>query len=215
MQGEDALRTVECLRGRLQAERAASREAKESAELMDNKLKKLEEQLKIETKCRRKAEKKLNILKKKLERLNIGFSVAEESDGQYSSSDHSEQSCISSTASAGENAEQTEKTKAKAETNGESKLQDIESLHGMKESALGEKTNKSENEVNEQNEGDYSVDNSMALVPVSFALESNTTSNRSETKANSESVRQVLDNLKQIRENIQSTIERRRIIKVG
>lgn len=34
MQGQEALRTVECLRGRLQAERAASRAAEQNAELL-------------------------------------------------------------------------------------------------------------------------------------------------------------------------------------
>lgn len=38
MEKEDSLRTVECLRGRLIAERAASRKAKEDAELMGNKV---------------------------------------------------------------------------------------------------------------------------------------------------------------------------------
>lgn len=38
MEGDDGLRTVECLRGRLLAERQASRTAKEDAELMGNKV---------------------------------------------------------------------------------------------------------------------------------------------------------------------------------
>ena len=38
MEGDDGLRTVECLRGRLFAERQASKTAKEDAELMGNKV---------------------------------------------------------------------------------------------------------------------------------------------------------------------------------
>lgn len=38
MEKEDGLRTVECLRGRLIAERAASKRAKEDAEFMGNKV---------------------------------------------------------------------------------------------------------------------------------------------------------------------------------
>ena len=38
MQENDSLRTVECLRGRLQAERAASRAAEHNAQLMANKV---------------------------------------------------------------------------------------------------------------------------------------------------------------------------------
>jgi hypothetical protein len=38
MEGDGGLRTVECLRGRLVAERQASRLAKENAELLGNKV---------------------------------------------------------------------------------------------------------------------------------------------------------------------------------
>ncbi|GAB2272421.1 hypothetical protein Dimus_007246 [Dionaea muscipula] len=68
---QDAMRTVECLRGRLLAERSASRAAKENVDLLAKKLKELEDRLKIEVKAREKAEKKLNLLKKKLESLGM------------------------------------------------------------------------------------------------------------------------------------------------
>lgn len=38
MEGEDSVRTVDCLRGRLLAERAASKNAKEEAQLLENKV---------------------------------------------------------------------------------------------------------------------------------------------------------------------------------
>lgn len=38
MEGDDGVRTVECLRGRLLAERQASRVAKENADLLGNKV---------------------------------------------------------------------------------------------------------------------------------------------------------------------------------
>ena len=38
MEGDDGLRTVECLRGRLLAERQASKTAKEDAEFLGNKV---------------------------------------------------------------------------------------------------------------------------------------------------------------------------------
>lgn len=38
MEGDEGLRTVDCLRGRLLAERAASRVAKEEAEIMGNRV---------------------------------------------------------------------------------------------------------------------------------------------------------------------------------
>ncbi|EOY07675.1 Uncharacterized protein TCM_022054 [Theobroma cacao] len=99
MEGDDGLRTVECLRGRLLAERQASRTAKEDAELMGNKLIELENKLKEETKLRNKAEKRLKLLKKKLESLKILPSL-EESE-QSSSSENCAVSSVSSTSTSG------------------------------------------------------------------------------------------------------------------
>ncbi|KAK7267575.1 hypothetical protein RIF29_20253 [Crotalaria pallida] len=79
------LNTVECLRGRLLAERQASRVAKEDAESMGSKLVELEKLLRQEIKLRDKAERKLNFLKKKLESLN-----APSMSGQSEHSDSSE-----------------------------------------------------------------------------------------------------------------------------
>uniref|UniRef100_A0A0V0HHA0 Putative ovule protein n=1 Tax=Solanum chacoense TaxID=4108 RepID=A0A0V0HHA0_SOLCH len=64
---EDSLSKVECLRGRLLAERVASRIAKQEAQNMGNKMIELETKLKEETRSRNKAEKKLKFLIKKLE----------------------------------------------------------------------------------------------------------------------------------------------------
>ncbi|RZC93235.1 hypothetical protein C5167_029309 [Papaver somniferum] len=49
MEGENNLRTLECLRGRLLAEIVASKAAKDDAEFMENKLMELEKQLSTET----------------------------------------------------------------------------------------------------------------------------------------------------------------------
>ncbi|XP_009769531.1 uncharacterized protein LOC107821308 [Nicotiana tabacum] len=95
MEKEDGLRTVECLRGRLLAERAASRKAKEDAELFGNKLIVLENKLREETRSRNKAEKKLNFFIKKLEALNISY-VSDESE-HSSLLDKSEISSVTST----------------------------------------------------------------------------------------------------------------------
>ncbi|KAK4749349.1 hypothetical protein SAY87_026798 [Trapa incisa] len=62
-------RTIECLRGRLVAERQCSRAAKENADQLGKKLKELEDKLKEETKMRDRAEKKLRLLERKLESL--------------------------------------------------------------------------------------------------------------------------------------------------
>ncbi|GMH26417.1 hypothetical protein Nepgr_028260 [Nepenthes gracilis] len=92
MEGEEVLRTVECLRGRLLAERQASRAAKENAEFMANKVNELEDKLRMEFKARKKAQKKLNLLKNKLKSLNISY-ISEDSDPS-SSSENYESPCI-------------------------------------------------------------------------------------------------------------------------
>ncbi|KAL8094710.1 hypothetical protein AgCh_036288 [Apium graveolens] len=94
------LKTVECLRGRLLAERGASRVAHQEAHQLAQKLIELENQLRREIKSRNRAEEKLKSLIKKLESINISSSA---SDGSllsnYSSSvldKSSESSSVSS-----------------------------------------------------------------------------------------------------------------------
>ncbi|KAM7263989.1 hypothetical protein ACFE04_001672 [Oxalis oulophora] len=72
---EENMKTVDCLRGRLVAERQASKAAKEESELIGNKLIELENKLKEETKLREKADKKLQFLLKKLQSLNIDYGL--------------------------------------------------------------------------------------------------------------------------------------------
>ncbi|GMH23104.1 hypothetical protein Nepgr_024947 [Nepenthes gracilis] len=128
MEGEDVLRTVECLRGRLLAERQASRAAEENAELVGRKLRELEEQLRIETKAWKKAEKKLNFLKRKLESLNISY-ISEESE-PLTSAENCESSFISSSSSDG----------SKDPKEGESEIQTTDSMK-FRFSGQAEKTN--------------------------------------------------------------------------
>ncbi|XP_027923324.1 uncharacterized protein LOC114181161 [Vigna unguiculata] len=70
----DGWNALECLRGRLLAERHASKVAKEQAESLCNKFNELEKKLKEEIKLRDKAERKLKLLKKKLECFNVSTS---------------------------------------------------------------------------------------------------------------------------------------------
>ncbi|KAH1078358.1 hypothetical protein AAZX31_19G162000 [Glycine max] len=97
MEGHNGLNTLECLRGRLLAERHASRVAKEEAESLGNKFVELEKKLKEEIKLRDKAERKLKLLKKKLECFN---NVTTPSWQKYHSSEKCEDSCGSSLSSA-------------------------------------------------------------------------------------------------------------------
>ncbi|EYU41655.1 hypothetical protein ABFS82_10G038300 [Erythranthe guttata] len=79
IEGEDSIKTVNCLRGRLLAERVASRNATEKADQLRNKLLEVEKMLKQEAKSRNKAERKLKILMNRLQSLNISY-VANESE---------------------------------------------------------------------------------------------------------------------------------------
>ncbi|MFS7957129.1 hypothetical protein Hanom_Chr07g00662791 [Helianthus anomalus] len=93
---DEGLRTVECLRGRLLAERAASKAANDESEQIGKKVTELEKQLKMEIKSRNKAEKRLKFLMKKLESLNISYVSGDECS---SISERSEISSVSSSKS--------------------------------------------------------------------------------------------------------------------
>ncbi|XP_010253441.1 PREDICTED: uncharacterized protein LOC104594710 [Nelumbo nucifera] len=96
MKGDNGLKTIECLRGRLLAERVASRVAREEAELMGNKLIELERRIRAEIRSRNRAERKLKLLTKKLESLKLPHVL-----DWSSSSEKSEDSRSSSTTSSG------------------------------------------------------------------------------------------------------------------
>ncbi|KAG6427394.1 hypothetical protein SASPL_111638 [Salvia splendens] len=82
VEGEDSWRTVECLRGRLFAERMASKNAREEAHQLGIMLVEMEGLLEQEEKWRNKAEKKLKLLMKKLEIVGKSWSVSE-SDSSF------------------------------------------------------------------------------------------------------------------------------------
>ncbi|KAJ0262215.1 Transmembrane protein [Hirschfeldia incana] len=101
---KEGLRTVECLRGRLLAERQVSRSTKEESELITKKLEELEKHLKEEIRLREKAEKRLKYLMKKLE--SIKGSRSSEGSEQLSSS---EVSCVSSVSTSASKEEEEDK----------------------------------------------------------------------------------------------------------
>ncbi|KAF0903954.1 hypothetical protein E2562_030086 [Oryza meyeriana var. granulata] len=80
------MRTVECLRGRLLAERVASKAAKEEADSLAKRLDELEKKLSDEVKIRNKAERRLRRAIKKLESLKIlDVELSDSSIGSLSS----------------------------------------------------------------------------------------------------------------------------------
>lgn len=86
--GGGGMRTVECLRGRLLAERGASKAAKEEAGQLATRLDELEKKLADEVKIRDKAERRLRRAIKRLESLKIPdlqLSLSESSIGSLSS----------------------------------------------------------------------------------------------------------------------------------
>ncbi|XP_065857475.1 uncharacterized protein [Euphorbia lathyris] len=74
-EGDFRMRTVHCLRGRLLAERQASKLAQQQALFLADKLVELEERIREETKLRQKADKKLKLLIKKLQSLEISATL--------------------------------------------------------------------------------------------------------------------------------------------
>ncbi|XP_072976066.1 uncharacterized protein [Typha angustifolia] len=88
--GDDGFKTVDCLRGRLLAERVASKAAKDEAEGMAKRLDELEKNLADEIKWRKRAERRLKHALRKLESLKVldGFGkldLPESSAGSSSS----------------------------------------------------------------------------------------------------------------------------------
>ncbi|XP_048127323.1 uncharacterized protein LOC115735120 isoform X2 [Rhodamnia argentea] len=229
---EEGLRTVECLRGRLLAERQASRFAREQAQLMANKLVELENQLREETQMTAKTEKKLEFLKKKLETLLISPALHEP-----------EQSSICGTGIVSTDEEAEVESKSRFENNGASPHLE---LNASKRTLAGDKRDsdardfsceKSGHAFNEfktdshsctstrnsvtenENSSDYAdqVDDSLALVPVTLAeAEPESKELNAKMMIMSASVSEVLDALRHARESIRRSMEKRScMIRVG
>nr|GLL34591.1 uncharacterized protein LOC109155615 isoform X2 [Ipomoea trifida] len=218
---EDALRTVDCLRGRLLAERVASKNAKEEAQLMGNKLIELENRLKEETKSRNRAEKRLNFLMKKLLSINVSF-VSDESENSCLT-EGSEVSSASYTAcstskdlprieipcsSEGDSPEPMENAKSdnNENTEADSKICEKEEHSNMNNL----KTSAEEKEMNDLDQ-EENVDNSLALVPVDLPKPKQAI----DPAVLDATVRDVLDSLRHAKEKLQNQMERRRMITVG
>lgn len=237
MEKEDSLRTVECLRGRLIAERAASRKAKEDAELMGNKVIELEIKLKEERKSRKKAEKKLKYFIKKVESMNIS------DESEYSSLfDKSEISSVTSTTATSSSKIISEdkgsvisdfqelisqenslnfdknaifsKDDAKHSKGGQvmGKSSELESSNSDANSSKFSVQEEGENGENESNLQQDKVNNSLALVPLDLPKPNQSI----DPIVLDATVREVLDALRHAKQKIQTQMERwRGTIKVG
>ncbi|KAH0720893.1 hypothetical protein KY284_005923 [Solanum tuberosum] len=237
MEKEDGLRTVECLRGRLIAERVASKKAKEDAELMGNKLIELETKLKEESKSRNKAEKKLKYFIKKLESMNICY-ISDESE-HSSLFDKSEISSVTSTTTTSSSSKIISEQNSQFKDSMISDFQDSQELISQENSINFDTNNKDDDDNNfkelefsnsdansskslvqeegklsEEDERDFqedNVNNSLALVPIDLPQPKSI-----DPIVLDATVREVLDALRHAKEKLQTQMERGRgTIKVG
>ncbi|XP_023005738.1 uncharacterized protein LOC111498645 [Cucurbita maxima] len=201
MEGSEVLKTMECLRRRLLAERQASLLAKEEAELMGKRSTELEKKITEQNQMRTKAEKKLQLLKKKLESLDLSFTMLN-SEPSISSEicDEDEPKTLTAATSLPINSQtigeishsDEENPNARGTTSSSSSGSEIFSNESSKE--------KIENSGEEFN----SVDDSLAFVAVNSPEETET----GEMKlVISERVIEVLNDLKQARERIQRSMK--------
>ncbi|VFQ84209.1 unnamed protein product [Cuscuta campestris] len=209
MREEDTKRTIECLRGRLVAERAASRDAKEAAHLMGNKLMELEAMLKEETELRNRAEKRFKHVMKKLESINISFTLHESES--WSLTEGSEDSSASSytACSTSKDLKHTMLETQQAMSSSSSSVGDSQETMG------NGKTEQNGNSMGklleEQAAGsEEKADNSLAFLAPVFS--SQTIDPAVVLHANN--LRDVLDSLRHAREKLQNQMERRHLIRV-
>ncbi|XP_059306974.1 uncharacterized protein LOC132058512 [Lycium ferocissimum] len=238
MEEDDSLRTVECLRGRLLAERVASRSAKEEADIIGNKLIELENKLREETKSRNKAEKKLIFLLKKLESKNISYNISDEisvtsTDKVQNSQDTECQESVGSTKSCYENVENNNcleviEKRSKYEENSVNLEKDASQMstssqdnnenssakdHSAKSSEFefskSDSTSLKSSVEEEEKNGGNQEDNSLALVPVDLPKTKQTI----DPIVLDATVREVLDALRHAKEKIQTQMQRSQMIK--
>ncbi|KAM3325282.1 putative protein isoform X2 [Capsicum chacoense] len=241
MEEENSFRKVECLRGRLLAERVASRNAKQQAQIMGNKMIELETKLKEETKSRNKAEKKLKFLIKKLESNNILYSISDEIS-IINSQDRECQESVGSTKSSYENVGNncsdlccSDSPKMSScscrnlkkctifgglNTHSEILLKNSGSIasaeeHCAKSSELEfskSDGNRLKSSVKMEEQVDFQADNSLALVPMDQPKKTKQTI---DPIVLDDTVREVLDALRHAKEKLQTQMERRQMIKAS
>ncbi|KAL7095722.1 hypothetical protein ACP275_10G041800 [Erythranthe tilingii] len=194
-EGEDSVKTVNCLRGRLLAERVASRNATEEADQLGNKLLEVEKMLKQEAKSRNRAERKLKILVNRLQSMNIPYVTNESEKGQESETG-SNQDLIFPTISNNSGQNEDYLTSEKLD------FSDNHRIEGISQE--------------DDQECPYKhIDNSMALIAVDTLPHENQTV---DPEILDRTVKEVLDALRHAKEQLQSSMQRKRIstiLKVG
>ncbi|KAL8136012.1 hypothetical protein AgCh_010568 [Apium graveolens] len=222
VEGDDGLKTIECLRGRLLSERVASKAANQEADNLGYKLIELQIKLKEEVEWRSRAQKRLKSLVKKLGSMKIVNAVSDESSSHSTSIEKSElgtalsvSSSSSTVSSFSYPCRQPEENDKK---NPDSQMR-ILNLTIKNFQSCRPKSPVKDRETcreNHQDRDETIVDNSMALVPVDIpATTQIAITNIEPLAANNARVEDVLNTLRTVKERLQSSMESRRVIRVG
>ncbi|CAM8976212.1 unnamed protein product [Rhodiola kirilowii] len=239
MEGLESVRTIECLRDRLLAERAASKLARHEAQLLENQLSGLENKLNEETKFKNKAEKKLKFLLNKLQSLKIDYALENSEDfgsaedaTEYSIKESIPARCTSENVEpqiitgrrSGGSSSYSEDGSSTITTNSETNAQNgpVEKFLDLKPERSVDRAdhvNQRTNELKSSEEHGAAeisdADKSLALVPV---LQTSSSSEKTDGKLKmsdySDTVAEALSELRRAREEIERSMERRREIKV-
>ncbi|XP_074562250.1 uncharacterized protein LOC141818700 [Curcuma longa] len=193
--GQQRLDTVECLRGRLLAERVTSKAAMEEVDDLEKRLGELERKLGEEAKCRSRAERRLKLALKRLESLNIvdeGSQLVAQSSSTSSSSSRSsdpERSLVRKSGSI---------TRWSSASVGEDRKEGVDAhrSHAVAVSASCENVGKMETAYQAETEVSR-----LAIVPAGIQL------NLGTCKSKFKDVESVLDALRNIREQLLCSME--------
>ncbi|KAL6519402.1 hypothetical protein OROGR_018722 [Orobanche gracilis] len=222
MEGEDSVKTVDCLRGRLLAERLASRSAKEEEEKLGNKMMELENLLKQEAKSRNSAERKLKSLFKKLESMNISYVSEEYYSGLEDKTDiSSSSSSSSSSTTTSSGTQESSMVEIFLFSQGDGNSENSSDLGSGQNYNIDSKMDKQSDGIcyhsfrfptedglttEEDPDDTCRMDSSMALVVIDMPHTNQTV----DPEVLDSTVKEVLDSLKHAKEKLHSSIERRR-----
>ncbi|KAJ0987706.1 hypothetical protein J5N97_006062 [Dioscorea zingiberensis] len=208
---DGGLRTVDCLRGRLLAERVTSKAAKAEVEKMSTRLEELEKLIAEEIKSRDRAQRRLENALKKLESLKLldvsGSSVSSSSecvswlkhDMEKRETGQSEVSGIFSTDSSIQSGSQDGSWSSVGTGHSHNKK---EPSHDARQHFGDEKELKTAEQQTK-----YDDDNSLALVPTNMWIKSN--AKKPEIRNDAQ---EVLRALRHVREQLQNSVARRRAV---
>ncbi|XP_057717942.1 uncharacterized protein LOC130932606 isoform X1 [Arachis stenosperma] len=204
----DVLNTmVESLRGRLLAERHASRLARDKAQSFENRFVELKNKLRQETKLRDKAQRKLEFFKEKLQSFNISYLDPNHQSTENLRNNNDNDISRLSLSPSSSKISATSYDHVSNHTINPSNV-DLKNDHNSL-------STKASSVMEEKEDNDF--DNSLALVPVNVTLVSTNNNNNNNERAVHESVIEALDALRRAKEGLVCAMmaTTKPIIKVG